>query len=73
MEEYTDHSTGIMEERKDGSGCFTEVVLNPRVIVSLESMLPKATELHAVANQMCFIANSVNFPIKHHPEIIVSK
>jgi len=71
--EYTDHATGIMEERKDGSGCFTEVVLNPRVIVSLESMLPKATELHAVANQMCFIANSVNFPIKHHPEIIVSK
>jgi organic hydroperoxide reductase OsmC/OhrA len=71
--EYTDHATGIMEERKDGSGCFTEVVLNPRVIVSLESMLTKATELHAVANQMCFIANSVNFPIKHHPEIIVSK
>jgi organic hydroperoxide reductase OsmC/OhrA len=71
--EYTDYATGIMEERKDGSGCFTEVVLNPRVIVSLESMLPKATELHAVANQMCFIANSVNFPIKHHPEIIVSK
>jgi organic hydroperoxide reductase OsmC/OhrA len=72
VEEYTDHATGLMEERKDGSGCFTEVVLNPRVIVSLESMLPKATELHAVANQMCFIANSVNFPIKHHPEIIVS-
>ena len=71
--EYTDYATGIMEERKDGSGRFTEVVLNPRVIVSLESMLPKATELHAVANQMCFIANSVNFPIKHHPEIIVSK
>ena len=73
VEEYTDNATGIMEERKDGSGCFTEVVLNPRVIVSLESMLPKATELHTLANQMCFIANSVNFPIKHHPEIIVSK
>ena len=73
VEEYTDNATGIMEERKDGSGCFTEVVLNPRVIVSLESMLPKATELHAVANQMCFIANSVNFPIKHHTEILFSK
>ena len=73
VEEYTDTATGLMEERQDGSGCFTEVVLNPRVIVSLESMLPKATELHAVANKMCFIANSVNFPIKHLPEIIVSK
>jgi organic hydroperoxide reductase OsmC/OhrA len=71
--EYTDSATGIMEERKDGSGCFTEVVLNPRVTVSLESMIPRATELHATANRMCFIANSVNFPIKHHPEIIVSK
>jgi organic hydroperoxide reductase OsmC/OhrA len=73
VEEYTDTATGLMEERQDGSGCFTEVVLNPRVIVSLESMLPKATELHAIANKMCFIANSVNFPIKHLPEIIVSK
>ena len=73
VEEYTDTATGLMEERKDGSGCFTEVVLNPRVIVSLESMLPKASELHALANKMCFIANSVNFPIKHLPEIIVSK
>jgi len=71
--EYTDTATGLMEERKDGSGSFTEVVLNPRVLVSKESMLPKATELHAVANQMCFIANSVNFPVKHNPEIIVSK
>jgi organic hydroperoxide reductase OsmC/OhrA len=70
--EYTDYATGIMEERKDGSGCFTEVVLNPRVIVSLESMIPRATELHATANQMCFIANSVNFPVKHFPEIKVS-
>jgi organic hydroperoxide reductase OsmC/OhrA len=72
VEEYTDTATGLMEERKDGSGCFTEVVLNPRVIVSLESMLSKATELHAIANKMCFIANSVNFPVKHFPEIIVS-
>ena len=73
VEEYTDTATGLMEERTDGSGCFTEVVLNPRVIVSLESMLSKATELHAIANKMCFIANSVNFPVKHFLEIIVSK
>jgi organic hydroperoxide reductase OsmC/OhrA len=73
VDEYTDTATGIMEESKDGSGCFTEVVLNPRVIVSLESMIPRATELHATANRMCFIANSVKFPVKHHPEIIVSK
>ncbi len=73
VEQYIDNATGKMEEKKDGSGQFTEIVLHPRVVVTNESMISKATELHAVANQMCFIANSVNFPIKHHPEIIVSK
>ena len=73
VEEYIDNATGIMKEKKDGSGQFTEIVLHPRVVVSNESMISKASELHAVANQMCFIANSVNFPIKHHPEIIVGK
>jgi organic hydroperoxide reductase OsmC/OhrA len=73
VDEYIDNATGIMKEKKDGSGQFTEIVLHPRVVVSNESMISKASELHAVANQMCFIANSVNFPIKHHPEIIVGK
>lgn len=63
--DYKDESTGIMLEKKDGSGRFTEVTLHPRVIVKQERMAKKVDSIHAKANQMCFIANSVNFPVKH--------
>jgi organic hydroperoxide reductase OsmC/OhrA len=32
-------------------------------------MLKKALELHDKAGQMCFIANSCNFPIGHKPVV----
>lgn len=64
---YIDHATGIMSETANGSGHFTEVVLHPTVTVTEESMIEKAIELHQKANEFCFIANSVNFPIKHAP------
>ncbi|MGB3464382.1 MAG: OsmC family protein [Cyclobacteriaceae bacterium] len=69
--DYTDRTTGIMKENKDGSGAFTEVTLHPKVIVSDLSMIEKAEALHTNANKMCFIANSCNFPILHKPEISI--
>jgi organic hydroperoxide reductase OsmC/OhrA len=30
-------------------------------------MIEKAIELHKKAHEYCFIANSVNFPVKHNP------
>ena len=65
--DYTDQATGVMTENSNGSGVFKEVTLNPMVTVSETSMLSKANELHQEANKMCFIANSVNFPVYHHP------
>jgi organic hydroperoxide reductase OsmC/OhrA len=65
--DYSDNATGTMEETADGGGRFTEVTLYPKVIVSDESMVAKANELHHKANKMCFIANSVNFPVLHQP------
>jgi organic hydroperoxide reductase OsmC/OhrA len=70
---YEDNASGIMEIEPNGSGHFTEVVLNPVVTLSDEFMIPKAMELHSEANKMCFIANSVNFPVKHHPKFIIAK
>ena len=64
---YVDHATGIMTETADGGGHFTAVTLNPEVTVSEESMIGKANSLHHKANELCFIANSVNFPIQHQP------
>jgi|SRR5581483_5965056 len=64
---YTDNATGTMEETPDGGGHFTEVTLNPIVVVKDASMIDKANELHHKASELCFIANSVNFPVKHVP------
>jgi organic hydroperoxide reductase OsmC/OhrA len=66
--DYIDNATGIMETTPDGSGRFLEVTLNPIVTVADATMISKANEYHARANQLCFIANSVNFPVKHVPE-----
>jgi len=66
--DYIDHAEGTMVHDADGSGRFTEVILNPVVTVAEESMIEKANALHARANQLCFIANSCNFPILHRAE-----
>ena len=62
---YIDHATGTMTETANGSGRFTEVILNPIITVTEEHMIAKANELHKKANELCFIANSVNFPVRH--------
>jgi organic hydroperoxide reductase OsmC/OhrA len=69
--DYVDNSTGIMMETSNGGGHFTEVTLNPIVIVTENSMIERANELHKKANELCFISNSVNFPIYHKPTTIL--
>jgi organic hydroperoxide reductase OsmC/OhrA len=64
---YSDEAKGTMAENKDGSGQFTEITLNPKVTVTEASMIDKANALHHEANQMCFIARSLNFPVHHKP------
>ncbi len=34
--------------------------------------LEQATRLHATAHKVCFIANSVNFPVLNQPELVVA-
>jgi len=67
---YTDNAIGHMETSSDGSGRMTEVVLHPEVTVHEPSMIEKAKEFHNKAHELCFIANSVNFPV--HFEAISS-
>jgi organic hydroperoxide reductase OsmC/OhrA len=69
--DYIDNAIGTMEETTNGSGHFTEVVLNPIVTITDETQTEKAKELHTKANEFCFIANSVNFPVKHSPKILI--
>lgn len=67
---YVDEPTGTMVEEASGAGQFTEVVLRPRVTVRSGSNLDLAEALHGRVGDFCFIARSVNFPVRHEPTII---
>ena len=70
--DYEDKATGTMVETESGGGHFTEVILRPQVLISCDSDPEKATELHHKAHELCFIASSVNFPVRTEPTIIVA-
>lgn len=61
--EYTDHAAATMHLAADGSGRFTSVTLRPHVVIADGSDPAKAQQLHQLAHEKCFIANSVNFPV----------
>jgi organic hydroperoxide reductase OsmC/OhrA len=64
VEAYVDEAVGVMEESADGGGQFIEVVLKPRVRIAQGCDQAKALALHHAAHAKCFIARSVNFPVK---------
>ncbi|MFC3198065.1 OsmC family protein [Parapedobacter deserti] len=68
--EYVDSAIGIMAEDSNGGGRFVEVTLNPIVTVAEAAMIPDANKLHKRANELCFIANSVNFSVGHNPRAV---
>ncbi len=61
---YVDRAEGRMAMNRDGSGQFTEVVLRPQITLAPGTDVGKADALHHVAHEMCFIARSVNFPVR---------
>lgn len=67
---YVDAPVGVMEEASDGSRHFAEVTLKPRVTITRQTDIKAAIRLHEEAHKMCFIANSLNFPVQHSAEII---
>ncbi|MBK1785086.1 OsmC family protein [Prauserella cavernicola] len=71
--DYVDEAAGTMAEQAGGAGEFTEVVLRPTVTVAEQDMVERAAELHAAAHEKCFIARSVNFPVKHEPTTVLAR
>jgi len=65
---YTDRAAGTMASDADG-GRFTDVLLRPRVVVAAGDPA-LAAALHEEAHHACFIARSVNFPVRCEPEIV---
>lgn len=68
---YEDHAHGVMVEEADGGGRFREVVLRPVVTVAAPGMRAAAEAQHERAHARCFIARSVNFPVRHEPSLRV--
>ena len=69
---YADSAAGTMMETEDGGGRFTEVILRPEVTVAPGSDTELAAKLHEKAHHLCFIANSVNFPVHCEPTILTA-
>jgi len=64
---YEDDAVGTMRQEGDG-GRFVSVVLRPRVRIAAGDP-EDALEAHEEAQRLCFIANSVNFPVTHEPSV----
>ncbi|WP_372394422.1 OsmC family protein [Azospirillum sp. HJ39] len=69
---YADEAEGVMVEESSGAGQFSAVVLRPRVTLAPgagAADMEKALALHHEAAEKCFIARSVNFPVRHEPAV----
>lgn len=64
---YEDDASGTMVATADTGGRFVEVVLRPKVVFENEGDRSRGAELHERAHHLCFVANSVNFPVRCEP------
>jgi organic hydroperoxide reductase OsmC/OhrA len=64
---YEDEAVGRMRVESAGAGQFTDVVLHPRITVRGDVDDARVAEVHRRAHEHCFIARSVNFPVRHEP------
>jgi organic hydroperoxide reductase OsmC/OhrA len=70
---YVDDAEGEMDEgRLRQPGRFTAVTLRPRVTIGVGGDATLAAALHDDAHHACFLANSVNFPVRCEPIIAIS-
>jgi organic hydroperoxide reductase OsmC/OhrA len=70
---YADQAAGTMKLTEDGGGRFSEVILKPSVTIQKGCDTELAQALHARAHHLCFIANSVNFPVRAAPTLAVEQ
>lgn len=66
---YKDHVTGTMIEGPK-TGAFKEITLHPVVKIRDITQKDLALSLHYKAHELCYIANSVNFPIYCEAKIV---
>ena len=66
---YTDTATATMVEHAARGGYFIEAVLHPQVTIAAGSDAALAAHLHQDAHKFCYVANSLNFPVRCEPVV----
>ena len=69
---YHDDAVGTMVEDEGGGGRFTQAVLRPVATLAAGGDAALATALHKEAHRLCYIANSVNFPVSIEPTVVIA-
>ncbi|MCW5682295.1 MAG: OsmC family protein [Xanthobacteraceae bacterium] len=67
--EYRDEAECVLSLDEKMQGKVTGAVLRPRVTIAAGDT-EVARALHEDAHAKCFVANSVNFPVRCEPEIV---
>ena len=67
---YESETEGILE-RIDGQFMFSKIMVKPKISVKSEDQIDKIKELMSIAENNCFISNSVKSAIEVMPEIKV--
>ncbi|WP_407665126.1 OsmC family protein [Microcella humidisoli] len=70
--DYRDAASGTLQQEGDG-GRLIEATLRPVVTLSAhhdDEDARRAEALHHRASELCFIANSVSFPVRHEPRTL---
>ncbi len=67
VDAYEDDAVGILEKRSDGPFWISRVILRPRVRFAPGMDTARVDEIHHIAHETCFIANSVKTEIRIEP------
>ena len=70
IDSYEDEAVGVMAKTEKGVPWISSVTLNPKIVFSGDKMPAPADEkqLHHLAHEQCYIANSVKTEIAVHPK-----
>lgn len=64
---YVDHAVGLVGKREDGVVAMLSATMRPQIGYAAPVDAEKIAGLHHKAHELCFIANSVNFPVTVEP------
>ena len=73
IEKYSDNASGVVIAQPDGAGQFESVTLHPHAKLAPGAEEQIERRMHDAAAQMCFIARSVAFEVRHEPTFEIAK